>query len=55
MEVDMHKSFRELGVIRAFGYSLTGPEKGFICNFWFKDGRIVSVLIPRHGEPRVVD
>lgn len=54
MNLAVHKSLRELGVIRVIGYSLPKPEKGFICNLELNDGRIVTVLI-RSGKFEVVD
>lgn len=43
MEDLLRKSFKELGIVRVFGYNIPGsPHKRF-CNIFFADGSVRTI------------
>lgn len=51
----LHGSFKDLGIVSAFGY-LTDDKKEMIHNVQFSDGKIVALFYNRATEEwRIVD
>lgn len=42
MEDLLHKSFKELGIVRVFGYNIPGSHKRF-CNIFFANGSVRTI------------